>query len=199
MAVGRSACGHEGLDDAQLAALMAAGSARAFDVLYRRHAHAVHGVAASILRDRDRAEDLVQEAFLELWRSRRGRASGRAPVQAWLLAVARNRSIDVLRAQARDSRRLDAARQLARAAEGQTPDPPVATISRDESRRLRAALATVPPLQRRSLVLAYGGGLTHEEVAQRTGVPVGTVKSRLRLGQARIARRLGTGPRTAAA
>lgn len=172
--------------DAELATMVAGGSRHAFDLLYLRHAGAVRRVGVAILSSPEAAEDLVQETFLELWRHRGRYSSERAPVRAWLLVIARTRAIDVMRARARHARRVDAAREGAHIAI-HPPDPLDETLSRDEVARLHAALAGLPSAQRQTMVLAYGGGLTNEEVARRTGVPLGTVKSRLRMGQKRIA------------
>lgn len=182
------------VEDKRLAAMMVLGSGPSFDLLYLRHAGAVRRLGVAILHSPDAADDLVQDTFLQLWRDRARYSSERASVRTWLLAIARNRAIDVVRAQARHARLVEAARGAARIAV-HAPDPLTETVSRDEVARLHATLAHLPSAQRRTLVLAYGGGLTHEEVATRTAVPVGTVKSRLRLGQQSIARRLEPGRR----
>jgi RNA polymerase sigma-70 factor, ECF subfamily len=175
--------------DDELARMMILGSGRAFDLLYLRHASAVRRLGVSMLRSPDAADDLVQETFLQLWRNRARYVAERAAVRTWVLAIARNRAIDMARAQARHARRVEAAKELARIADASS-DPLTEALSRDEVSRLRAALSRLPSAQRRTLVLAYGGGLTHEQVAQRTGVPVGTVKSRLFFGRQTIARHL---------
>ena len=180
-------------DDAALAEMMALGSGGAFQSLYLRHATAVRRLGVSMLRNLDAADDLVQETFLQLWRHRARLVSERAAVRTWVLTIARNRAIDMARAQARHVRRVEAAKELARMADDSL-DPLTETVFRDEVSQLRSALARLPAAQRRTLVLAYGGGLTHEQVARRTGVPVGTVKSRLFFGRQRIARHLEVSP-----
>lgn len=181
-------------DDTELAAMMVLGSGRAFDLLYLRHAAAVRRLGVSMLHSRDAADDLVQDTFLQLWRDRGRYSPERASVRTWMLAIARNRALDLVRAQARHARLVDASRGLARIAV-RPPDQLTATIASDEVARLHAMLADLPSAQRRAIVLVYGGGLTHTEVAQRTGVPLGTVKGRIRLGQLSIARRLEAGRR----
>ncbi len=181
-------------DDTELAAMMVLGSTRAFDLLYLRHAATVRRLGVSMLHNRDAADDLVQDTFLQLWRDRGRYSAERASVRTWTLAIARNRALDLVRAQARHARLVDASRGLARTAVA-LPDQLVATIARDEVAQLHAMLADLPAVQRRAIVLVYGGGLTHREVAQRTGVPLGTVKGRIRLGQLSIARRLEPGRR----
>ena len=181
-------------DDARLVALMLRGSVPAFDLLYLRHASAVRRLGLSILRSPDAADDLVQETFLQVWRHRDGYAPERASVKTWMFTIARHRAIDMARAQARQARMVDAARGVARIAPP-APDALAEAVAREENALLHAALAHLPAAQRRTLMLAYGGGLTQQEVARRTGVPLGTVKSRLRLGQQSIARRLEPGRR----
>ena len=181
-------------DDTELAAMMVLGSGRAFDLLYLRHAATVRRLGVSMLHSRDAADDLVQDTFLQLWRDRGRYSAERASVRTWMLAIARNRALDLVRAQARHARLVDASRGLARIAV-RPPDQLTATIARDEVARLHAMLADLPAAQRRAIVLVYAGGLTHTQVAQRTGVPLGTVKGRIRLGQLSIAQRLEAGRR----
>jgi RNA polymerase sigma-70 factor (ECF subfamily) len=178
----------------ELAAMMVLGSGRAFDMLYRRHAGAVRRVGVAVLHSADAADDLVQETFLELWRHRAGYAPERASMRTWLLSIARNRALDVVRAGARQARAVEAA-QASALIPLSSSDALTETLARDQAARLHEALACLPPVQRRTLVLVYGGGLTHEEVARRTGVPLGTVKTRVRLGRRTIARRLEPGDR----
>ena len=175
--------------DVELAEMMGLGSGPALDELFLRHAAAVRRIGVAILHNPDAADELVQETFLQAWRHRARYSSERASVKTWIFAIARNQAIDAVRAQARHTRLVEAARALRRIAPRPTC-PLDETISRDEMARVRAALALLPRVQRRALVLAYWGGLSHAEVAQRTGVPLGTVKSRIRLGGQSIARRL---------
>ena len=179
-------------DDKDLVAMMVLGSDRAFELLYLRHAGAVRRLGVKILRSREAADDLVQDTFLQLWRQRARYRSEQGSVSTWLYTIARNRAIDALRARVTAASVTEAARELALSAAPQS-DPLAQTILRDEVVWLHAELAHLPSDQRQTVVLAYGGGLTHEEVAQRTGVPLGTVKSRIRIGKQRLARRLEPG------
>lgn len=180
--------------DPELAAMMGRGSGSAFDALFLRHEGAVRRLGVAILRDPDAADDLVQETFLQAWRHRTRYASERASVKTWLLAIARNQAIDLVRVQARHAGLVEAARGVARVAAG-FPDSLSETVSRDEVARLHAVLGGLPSAQQRALLLAHWGGLTHEEVALCTGVALGTVKGRLRLGGQTMAQRLEPGRR----
>ena len=164
--------------DAALMRRVAAGDAQAFAAVYDRHAAAAFGLARRML-DPAAAEEVVRECFLALWRGSAYRAE-RGSLRAFLLAVVRNRSIDVIRA---DGRRAAAPPE----------DEAAAVVGIDESverredaRALRSALAVLPVPQREAIGLAYLGGLTQLEIATRLGVPVGTVKGRIRLGLRRL-------------
>lgn len=147
--------------------------------LYDRHAPAMLGVAARILRDRRDAEDLVHDVFVEAWRKAASFSAERGSVRTWLLVRTRSRAIDRLR-------NLEVARRHAKREEltasdggsGGAPDP---SASPDQQ-RARAALAGLPESQRVVLELAYFEGLTCSEIATRCSAPIGTVKSRLSAG-----------------
>ena len=179
-------------DDKDLVAMMVLGSDRAFELLYLRYAGAVRRLGVDILRSPEAADDLVQDTFLRLWRQRARYSSAQGSVRTWLFTIARNRAIDALRARVGAASVIEAARELALSAAPQS-DPLAQTILRDEVAWLHAELAHLPFAHRQTVVLAYGGGLTHEEVAQCTGVPLGTVKSRIRMSKQRMARRLEPG------
>jgi RNA polymerase sigma-70 factor, ECF subfamily len=164
--------------DAALMRRVAAGDAQAFAAVYGRHAPAAFGLARRMLGPAA-AEEVVQECFLALWRAPAYRAE-RGSLRAFVLAVVRNRAIDVLRA---DGRRAGAPPE---AQAGEAPRIEEAVERREEARALRSALAGLPVPQREALALSYYGGLTQTEIAQRLGVPVGTVKGRIRLGLRRL-------------
>ena len=154
----------------------------------------VHGTALVVLRDPPRAEDVVQDVFLRLWRRPEAFDPARGDLAAFLRLMARSRAVDLWReAQARDRARRrvlaahaprpgsrTAARPELRAAAADTPDG--VALRSAERARLRVALRTLPAEQRQAVALAYFGGLTAEEIASRDGIPLGTVKSRVRLG-----------------
>jgi RNA polymerase sigma-70 factor (ECF subfamily) len=174
------------LADEPLMALVARDDPVAFAVLYRRHVHSAVALATQICRCRAVADEIVQEAFLSLWRSRRHFDGTRGSVRAWVLGIVRNRAIDVLR--------RNVAHQLARTSgrgvddlleSDQRPDREVGL--RERARELLAALEGLPPEQSHVLALAYYGGYTQTEIAEILDTPIGTVKGRTRLGLRKMA------------
>ncbi|MEQ8833203.1 MAG: sigma-70 family RNA polymerase sigma factor [Miltoncostaeaceae bacterium] len=168
---------------------MLAGSPTAFDRLFRLHVASVRRVAVSVSRNPESAEDLVQEVFIFLWRHGDRYNPARGGLGPWLRTIARNRALDVLRAEVRQERLAVSAvgesRTLALA-----PDPLDATIAAERAACVRSALDRLPRAQRQAVLLSYGAGLTDLQVARVSGVPLGTVKSRLRLSRQHLARRL---------
>jgi RNA polymerase sigma-70 factor (ECF subfamily) len=166
--------------DASLLEQAQAGDPAAFATIYDRHAAAAYGLARAMLHSGAAAQDVVQEAFLSLWRTTSYR-SEKGSLRGFLLAIVRNRAIDVLR---RDRRRSadehDDDTCMSRLAAADRTDLEVE--QRETARLLRAALARLPEPQHRALALAYFGGLTHTEIALRLDEPVGTIKGRIRLG-----------------
>jgi RNA polymerase sigma-70 factor (ECF subfamily) len=171
--------------DQELIRAVAAGDAVAFAELYDRHAARVLGLLVRWLGDRGEAEDALQETFWHVWRRAARYDPGRAPPAVWLLLIGRSRALDRLR-----RRRPEAA-----AAEGADADDPAAALVEEESsRQVREALALLPEEQRSAILLAFYGGLTHEQVARRQAIPLGTVKTRIRLGMKRLRQLLGGAP-----
>jgi RNA polymerase sigma-70 factor, ECF subfamily len=180
---------HVRMTDADLAHLVDRGDAEALAVLYDRHAPAALQVATRVLGQPAAAQDVVHDAFLRLWTGS-GFDAARGDLRAFLLVAVRNRSIDVLR---RDARRAgfpaEACAGLA------APEQVEAEVERrDAGRRVRAALGSLPPAQAQALTLAYGGDLTQTDIARRLRVPLGTVKGRVRLGLERLAAQLEPSP-----
>lgn len=167
-------------EDGELMARVSAGSVEAFGELYDRYSDRAYRLALSVCRDRDRAQDAVQDAFLSLWKSRTGYLAQRGSVAAWLLSTVRYRAIDV--------ERRHGTHASHRAGEDRldgipaTDDVSGQAITRSEADRLRASLARLPDAQREVIALAYYGRLTHTEIATQLGLPAGTVKGRMRLG-----------------
>jgi RNA polymerase sigma-70 factor (ECF subfamily) len=160
------------------------GNPAAFAIVYDRHAAAAYGLARRMLYDSAAAQDVVQEAFLSLWRSD-GYCAEKGSLRNFVLGIVRNRAIDALRKDRRrreESRSDDAA--IARLAAADRTDDEVE--QRDTQRLMHAALATLPDAQHRALDLAFFGGLSHTEIAVRLDEPVGTIKSRIRLGLQRL-------------
>jgi RNA polymerase sigma-70 factor, ECF subfamily len=166
-----------------LVARVAQGDARAFEALFRRYGREVYVLAAHVV-GRARGEEVVQEVFATLWRHAGRYDPGRAPFRAWFMTIARNRVVDELRA-CRAERVLvlvDPVDSLL----ADTPDAG-ADVAEQAARRAEGngvvrALSGLPSEQRRVLVLAYFGGLSHAGIAEALGWPLGTVKKRLRLG-----------------
>lgn len=187
--------------DAALMARVANGDRDALGELYDRHSSSVLGLMMPILRDRRIAEETLQDLFLNLWQRPHTYDSQRGAFAGWLLRVARNRSIDVLRKQRErrfsdfstgaDDGPLDPATWLV----DPDPDPSDQAVSSDLGARVREALTTLTREQRETLELAYFGGLSHREIAEQLKRPLGTVKTQIRSGMQRLAHLLaGMGP-----
>lgn len=178
------------LADEDLLTLVERGDAEAFEVLYDRHSRVAFSLAFRLLGDRQSAEDLVQDSFLAVWRGAGSFASSRGSVRNWLLSILHNRGVDRLRTLGAMSRRQDALEQV----ELRRPDEPDAAalgIERALAGTVRDELGTLPSEQHEVLKLAYYGGFTHHEIAEMLKLPLGTVKSRMRLGLERLRRGLG--------
>ena len=173
----------ERTEDERLIAAVGLGDEAALAALYDRHASAMLGVAYRVLRNRTDAEDLVHDVFVEAWNKARDFEPSRGTLRSWLLMRVRSRGIDRLRS-------LEAARRHAMAAareEAVAAAPSLPPIW-DGSDRARAcaALASLPEEQRALIELAYFEGLTCSEMARHCGIPLGTVKSRLAAGMAKL-------------
>jgi RNA polymerase sigma-70 factor (ECF subfamily) len=161
-----------------------AGSADAFGELYDRYSARAFRVARSVCRERSTAEDAVQEAFIAIFKTSMSYRSQRGSVGAWVLMVVLSRAIDVSRTQAKHSNRRASFDTLA-VVPG-SADVLDEAGARIDASRVRTALAELPEAQRKVITLVYYGGLTHTEIAERLGVPFGTVKGRIRLGMQKL-------------
>ena len=179
-----------GLADEDLLTLVERGDAEAFELLYDRHARVAFSLAFRLLGDRDAAEDLVQDAFLALWRGADRYSPARGSVRTWLLSIIHHRGVDRLRTLGAMARREEALRQAELRRDDQ-PDAAALGIGRALAGSLRDELAALPGDQHEVLRLAYYGGFTHHEISQMLQLPLGTVKSRMRLGLERLRRGLG--------
>lgn len=153
-----------------------------FERAYRENKGAMFAAAQRVLRDAAAAEDVVQDVFMQLWRNPKAYDSRRGSLSTYLTLIARSRAVDRWRTRsARDAaveRSADEKRSLAH--ESESADEPV--FRRETSRRLLGALDTLPSDQREAVLLAFGGGMTAREISQAARVPLGTAKSRVRLG-----------------
>ena len=167
--------------DRQTMVAVAGGSADALERLYDRYAATAYGLARRILAQQDQAEEVVQDVFAQVWRDANRYDATRASVAGWIVLLTRTRAIDRLRAR-RARPDQDRAVEPAAVAPLATRDrsPEQVAISSEDARAVRAALDGLPEEQRALVNLAYYEGLTHSEIAARTGVPLGTVKTRLR-------------------
>src|SRR5919106_2640551 len=178
------------LADEDLMQLVRRGDAAAFELVYDRHATAAFSLAYRMTGVRNAAEDVVQEAFLSLWRSGARYDRTRGSVRTWVLGIVHNRAIDALRrSMVHDRRRASDEGIEERLEAGERTDVEVAP--RDEAREGRTALAALPPEQSRVIELAYFGGFTHTEIASMLDTPIGTVKGRMRLGLEKLRGQLG--------
>jgi RNA polymerase sigma-70 factor, ECF subfamily len=168
--------------DALLLGRVADGDAEALRGLYDRYGAVLFALAHRTLGDRQLAEDCVQEVFVTAWRSAGRFDPRRASVTTWLFTIARNKSVDALR---RRSRR-PAEPLPERWPAGEAPDAAELVVANDQGRRVASALAELPQSQLEAVSLAYFEGLTQAEIAARLGVPLGTVKGRLRLALDRL-------------
>jgi RNA polymerase sigma factor (sigma-70 family) len=169
------------LSDEALVALIARSDDGALEELYARFGRVAYGLALRVLRDPALAEDAVQDAFLAVWRTASRFVPERAKASTWLLTLVHRRAVDVVRRE-----------QTRRAEPLETAPQPSATTTEDEAwlrlqrTRVQEALRRLPDQQREALELAYYGGFTQSELAERLGEPLGTIKSRMFSGLARM-------------
>lgn len=196
-------------EDARLVAAVVAGSEDAFAALYDRHAGAVYATAARSISDRNIAEDIVQETFLILWNRAEQFDPTRGSLAAWLLTIVRNRTIDRLRAAGRrpgtvsisaarigdetDAATLDRVARSGGFVGAAMPErgPDAELVGAELRAELQDALAAMIEPERQVLLLAYRDGLTQQEIAERLGWPLGTVKTRTRRALSRLRAVLG--------
>jgi RNA polymerase sigma-70 factor (ECF subfamily) len=167
------------------------GDQAAFAEIYENVAPRIHGLARRILRDPQLAEDVTQEVLLALWQASSGFDPDRGSALSWVMTIAHRRAVD--RVRATDAWRRRDAVEAARTHTVPYDETAASAHASLEGQRIRAALATLSPSQRRALELAYFGGLTHSEVSRLMQVPLGTAKSRIRDGLVRLRDVLSSG------
>lgn len=188
---------HGRLADEDLLALAGRGDDAAFEALYDRHSRVCFSLAFRLLGDRTAAEDLVQDTFVALWRGSDRYSPSRGSVRTWLLAILRNRGVDRLRSSAAAVRRQEALAEQTRVGQRVELPEDERAIDRVQAEQVKRAMDQLPKEQLDVVRLAYFGGFTHHEIADILAVPVGTVKSRMRLGLERVRRAVGEGPEVA--
>ena len=158
-----------------------------FGAIYDEHSRGVYGAALRILGDPARAQDVAQDVFLRVWRNPSRFDSRRGELGSYLRLMARSRALDLWREGQAAGRAGDRLKLVVAQQEPRSEERPSEAAERGEERSaVREALKRLPAPQREALVLAYWGGLTADEIARRSGVPVGTAKSRLRLGLSKL-------------
>ncbi len=180
------------LADEEVMQLVQHGSPRAFELLYDRHGGAAFSLAYRMVGNRVTAEDVTQEAFLSIWRSRMRYDQTRGSVRTWVLGIVHNRTIDALRRNVVHDRRRETVEGIEERYEARERTE-VEAARREESRTVRNALDTLPDDQRRTIELAYFGGFSHSQIAELLDEPVGTIKGRMRLGLDKMRRQLAQG------
>jgi RNA polymerase sigma-70 factor (ECF subfamily) len=176
----------ERLADEELMSLIGKKDPEAFEVLYDRHGGVAFSLAYRMVGARDTAEEVTQEAFMSVWRAGARFDRARGSVRAWLLSIVRNRAIDSLRGRAGKAPKLDLDDEALlerRPATERTEDE---AIRHETAAEVRDALHTLPGLQSKVIELAYFGGFSQSEISSMLGVPLGTVKGRMRLGLEKI-------------
>ncbi len=176
------------LDDEELMRRLSYRDLRAFRALFSRYGNLVYSTALRVLRDPSLAEDMVQEIFLRLWRKPESYAATRGKFATWLTSVSRNRAVDEVRSRNRRYRHETASpEEQEREFPGpDTDDPAMSAELADQRRLILVALQGLPVEQRKTIELAYFGGLTQQEIAERLHQPLGTVKTRIRLGMQKL-------------
>ena len=180
------------LADEEVMQLVQEGKPRAFELLYDRHGGAAFSLAYRMVGNRVTAEDITQEAFLSIWRSRLRYDQARGSVRTWVLGIVHNRAVDALRRNTVHDRRRDTLEGVEERHEAKERTD-VEAARREEARSIRTALDTLPDEQRKTIELAYFGGFSHSQIAELLNEPIGTVKGRMRLGLDKMRRQLSEG------
>ncbi len=155
----------------------------ALEEMYERHHRIALAVGFRVLGDRNLAEDVIQEAFLALWRQASSFRPDRGTARSWLLSIVRHRAIDVTRGRSFAKERLSLDQIVF---EPRYPDSWQQVSAELDREQFREAVNSLPDAQRDAIMLAYFGGYTQREVSERTGVSLGTVKGRMRLGMHKL-------------
>lgn len=188
--IAEAACREEvALDLDALLLAAGRGDSAAFERVYTQLLGHVHRIALRVVRDPELAEDVAQEALVEAWRTAPSFDPGRASAKGWVLMIAHRRAVDRVRREQRHRTQIEI-EAAALPAQDTQPAPQDAVVDADfrawQSARVRAALDRLTTLQREAVELAFYGGRTHTQVAESLGIPLGTAKTRIRDGLARL-------------
>ena len=182
---------YEDQDDRSLLAVIAEQSREALEALYDRYSGVVYSLAMHMLRDSGAAEEVTQDVFFNVWRRASSYREDRGSVRAWLFSIAHNRTIDELRRWRRERTQIQYGVDLSTVPSDDGGDPMRYATAQFERSQLNDALHTLRPEQREVVFLAYFRGLTHSEISKHLGQPLGTVKTRMRLGLRKLREVLG--------
>jgi RNA polymerase sigma-70 factor (ECF subfamily) len=169
------------VSDGDLWARLKERDVASFEALYSRYGGYVYALALRMLARSEEAEEVVQDVFWQLWKSQVSYDPARGGFRTWLFAITRSRCLDRLRKRPRDT-----AAELPATSQGGAPDPERAAYLAERQRQVVAALSELPNAQRVALELGFFGGMTHREIADRLGEPLGTVKSRIKMGMDKL-------------
>ena len=170
---------------------MSAGETRALAQFYERWSRSVHALVVRLVRDPDDADDVVEDTFYQAWRQASRYEPSRGAVSTWIVTIARSRALDRLRSRRRlREEPLTPVSVIDELADSAYPDPAAGAEEAERRERVAEALRELPAEQREVLELAYFGGLSQTEIAERTGQPLGTVKTRTRLAGQKLRERL---------
>lgn len=179
-------CSESELCLAALVRRMAGGCQVALAEFYDRTSRLVYGLAYRIVLDVTCAEDITQDVYLQVWRSAGTFDGQRGTVTSWLVTIVRSRSLDRLRARRRQASLLQQDEAEIGSRSDPRPDPESASVAAARARQIQDALAALPPGERQAIELAYFDGFSHSEIVVKTGFALGTVKTRIRRGMARL-------------
>ena len=182
---------YEDQDDRSLLAVIAERSREALEALYGRYSGVVYSLAMHMLRDSGAAEEVTQDVFFNVWRRASSYREDRGSVRAWLFSIAHHRTIDELRRWRRERTQIQYGVDLSTMPSDDGGDPMRYATAQFERSQLNDALHTLRPEQREVVFLAYFRGLTHSEISKHLGQPLGTVKTRMRLGLRKLREVLG--------
>jgi RNA polymerase sigma-70 factor, ECF subfamily len=171
-------------DDQTLIAAIAGGDSGALELLYERYAAVVYRIALRMLKNRELAEDIVQEAFWRVWRRSASFAEDRGRVTQWLFGIVHNLCIDEMRRVRSRPNQIyeDVEHPVLQQLIDEHSDIPAAAWMAEQRRMISESLRELPAAQREAIELAYFGGLSHQEIATKLNRPLGTIKTRVRLG-----------------